>query len=246
MIVNLLENGWEIIYHRAHALLAAQIAGYWQKEPSSPSSRLFETVAAIAQHDDLEREWEEELLTSAGAPLDFRLEKSLSVEQLYGQIEEAFYRGRWVAMLTSMHLCFLNQAKSDKSEELKKFLDEQKFRQQQWRKELGINDREAEKQYAFMRWCDRLSLILCLQEIPSAHRSLEIITFPDGTRYDIQQLENSYLTVTPWVFAETKFTVNVDACYLDRLKFESNDEIKAALKTAPRKLREWTFVKDSC
>lgn len=29
MIANQHEKGWEVIYHRAHALLAAQLAGHW-------------------------------------------------------------------------------------------------------------------------------------------------------------------------------------------------------------------------
>jgi len=71
MIVNLQTDGWEIIYHRAHALLAAQIAGYW--DICKNSSRLYETIAAISHHDDLEKEWEGNQLTAAGAPLDFTL-----------------------------------------------------------------------------------------------------------------------------------------------------------------------------
>ena len=35
MIVNLQSQGWEVIYHRAHALLAAQIAGYWDVDQKS-------------------------------------------------------------------------------------------------------------------------------------------------------------------------------------------------------------------
>jgi hypothetical protein len=66
MIVNLQSDGWEIIYHRAHALLAAQIAGHW--DLSKKTYRLYETIAAIAHHDNLEKEWEENQLTEAGAP----------------------------------------------------------------------------------------------------------------------------------------------------------------------------------
>ena len=66
MIVNLTEEGWEVIYHRAHALLAAQIAGYWNTPDDT--AHLVETIAAIAHHDDLEREWQSNHLTKAGAP----------------------------------------------------------------------------------------------------------------------------------------------------------------------------------
>jgi Protein of unknown function (DUF3891) len=56
VIFNQHENGWEVIYHRAHALLAAQIAGNWHKKDLP--QRIIETVAAISHHDDLEKEWE--------------------------------------------------------------------------------------------------------------------------------------------------------------------------------------------
>lgn len=55
MIAHPTATGWEIIYHRAHALLAAQIAARWGRE--SRPARLVETIAAISHHDDLEREW---------------------------------------------------------------------------------------------------------------------------------------------------------------------------------------------
>jgi hypothetical protein len=68
-IVNPIKSGWEIIYHRAHALLAAQLAGQWQRK--NAPARLYETLAAISQDGDLEKEWEEDNLTDAGAPMDF-------------------------------------------------------------------------------------------------------------------------------------------------------------------------------
>jgi hypothetical protein len=34
-----------------------------------------DTIAAISHHDDLEKEWEDNQLTEAGAPKDFTLEK---------------------------------------------------------------------------------------------------------------------------------------------------------------------------
>ncbi len=56
MIANLTPTGWEIIYHRAHAWLAAQLGGQWKRSKSP--IRLYETIAAISHHDDLEKEWE--------------------------------------------------------------------------------------------------------------------------------------------------------------------------------------------
>ncbi len=61
MIVKATPNGWEVIYHRAHALLAAQLAGQWRRK--NAPERLCETLAAISHDNDLEKEWEERWCT---------------------------------------------------------------------------------------------------------------------------------------------------------------------------------------
>ncbi len=240
MIANLTQTGWEIIYHRAHALLAAQLAGQWNKSDSP--LRLYETIAAISHHDDLEREWEENLLTPAGAPLDFTLNKTISIPKLRELTENARYRGRWVAMLISMHVSFLTEGKRGESPELDRFLDEQRENQARWREALKISQEDAEATYAFFQWCDRLSLILCQRQLPAGERSLEIAKGPKGDRYDVMQKQDGTVTVIPWPFATEKFTVNVEASYLHQVKFDQNDQIKQALKTAPLEIIEWTFI----
>lgn len=241
MIVNLVDTGWEIIYHRAHALLAAQLAGQWQR--SQAPERLYETIAAISHHDDLEREWEGHELTEAGAPLDFTLNQSTDVDQLREQINSARYRGRWVTLLTSKHICFLTQGIRGESQELDDFLDEQVKLQERYRKELGIKKEDTERSYQFMRWCDRLSLILAQRKVPEAGRALEITSGIEGQRYDIRELEDGKLTVEPWPFEAPEFTVNVEACMVSQLKFDSQPEFVQALQEAPIKTLEWTFMK---
>lgn len=240
MIVNLLENGWEVIYHRAHALLAAQLGGQWRRKDSP--IRLYETIAAISHHDDLEEEWEGNQLTQAGAPLDFTLDTESSIDVLKDLIVSARYRGRWVTLLTSKHICFLNQAKRGTSPDWDAFLDHQVQKQEQWRQELGIEPEEAERAYQFMRWCDRLSLILAQRKIPAAGRSLEITSGVDNQRYDVRELKNGQLTVEPWPFEDHQFTVNVEASYLSELKYTSNEGLTNALLQAPVKVLEWTFI----
>jgi hypothetical protein len=243
MIVNLVQNGWEVIYHRAHALLAAQIGGHWRKSDSP--KRLYETLAAISHHDDLEKEWEGNELTEAGAPLDFTLSRSDDIEPLRKHLDNARYRGRWVTLLTSKHICFLNQDRWGTSEEWDDFLQEQVGQQEAWRKALGITKDEAERAYQFMRWCDRLSLILAQQKIPDAGRALEITSGIDDQRYDVRQLPDGKLTVEPWPFEDDEFTVNVEATGLSELKYDSNEALVKALKSSPIKVLEWTFAKAS-
>ncbi len=241
MIVNLVENGWEVIYHRAHALLAAQIAGHWQR--SNAPERLYETIAAISHHDDLAREWEGNAITEAGAPLDFTLQHGDSIEPFRKQLTSARYRGRWVTFLTSKHICFLNQHQRGQSKDWDEFLDEQLDLQEEYRKALGITPEEAERAYQFMRWCDRFSLILAQRKVPEAGRALEITSGIDGQRYDIRELPDGKLTVEPWPFEEKSFTVNVEATYLSELKFESSEALVEALQQAPIHILEWTLVK---
>jgi hypothetical protein len=240
MIVNLVETGWEIIYHRAHALLAAQIAGHWRR--SDAPARLYETIAAISHHDDLEREWEGNELTEAGAPLDFTLDRQSSIEHLQEHLNNARYRGRWVTLLTSKHVCFLNQAQWGTSAEWDRFLTEQINQQERWRQALGIDKDTTERAYQFMRWCDRLSLILAQRAVPAGGRSLEITSGIDNTRYDVAQLSDGCLTVTPWPFEADQFTVNVEASYLTELNYPDNAALTSALRHAQIEVLEWTFV----
>jgi thioester reductase-like protein len=243
MIVNQTKNGWEIIYHRAHALLAAQLAGQWDR--TKIPTRFFETIAAISHHDDLEQEWQDAQLTDAGAPMDFTLDAESSIEQLAKLVESAQHRGRWVAMLVSMHICLLNQSWRGTSKDWDRFLDDQIEKQQQWRKALEISKDEADRAYEFMQWCDRLSLILCQQGLPVDERALEITSRLDNQRYDVRQTKEGQVNVEPWPFEKDAFTVNVEACDLSELKFEDNAALKAALRDAPIKVLQWQFAKSA-
>ena len=77
MIVNAIAEGWEIFYHRAHALLAAQIGMHLEWQIGERPARMTETIAAISHHDDLVMEWEIEHLGPAGTPLDFTLQSAM-------------------------------------------------------------------------------------------------------------------------------------------------------------------------
>ncbi|MGA9383192.1 MAG: DUF3891 family protein [Phormidium sp.] len=245
MIANQHEKGWEIIYHRAHALLAAQIAGNWQK--SDRPRRIVETVAAISHHDDLEKEWEGNHLTEVGTPLDFMLitgvPKEEDLEKLRKLINNSRYRGRWVAMLISMHVSFLTEGNRGESSEIDSFLDKQLDWQKQWREELGISKEEAAQTYAFFQLCDRLSLILCNRQLTVGERILEIGKDDKDQLYDVIQIKDQTVYVNPWPFEEESFTVNVEATYLNQVVFENNEALAQALQVAPIKTLEWTFAK---
>lgn len=242
MIVNTTPDGWEVIYHRAHGLLAAQIGGQWMA--ATRPDRWVEIVAAIAGHDDLAKEWESDNVNAAGAPADFRQNTGDgSLEPFEELIQTALYRGRWVALLTSMHACFLQAPSRDNDPEARKFLDAQSKQQTTWRRQLKVSKKQADQAYAFMQWCDRLSLILALRQIPTRERELEISTAPDGTRHTIMQRLDGSLNVTPWPFQDDQFMVRCEATYLKQLKFKDNAALVKALKTGTVKELCWRFSK---
>jgi len=241
MIVNAVPEGWEIIYQQAHALLAAQIAFAWR--PGSRPDRWVETLAAIAQHDDGQRGWAGTIgLTPAGAPANFTM-LPFSLEQAQQVMDEAAFQGRWRSLLTSMHLSFLYEELRGQAEKTDAFLDEQLANQNRWRRELKINKQKARQAYDLMQWCDRFSLILCRNQLPEAERALEISNGPDGVRYDVIQMNNGGIRVSPWPFQDKSFSVSVEASYLLQLRFVDEAELTQALQQAPIRFRTWHLVK---
>jgi hypothetical protein len=240
VIVNPTEKGWEVIYHRAHALLAAQIASHWGREKRP--ARVIETIAAISHHDDLEREWKGDHRTESGAPLDFTLDPKIDVHPLRTLIDSALYRSRWVALLTSMHVAWTQEPRRGQSAELDTFLKEQEGLRKQWRRDLKTNLREAEEAYAFLLWCDQLSLILCQRQIPERGRILEIGTGPDGQRYGVTRRDDGTLKIDPWPFGPERLTVQVETFLLDQLSFKSDAELTRALQAAPMRVLSWEMV----
>lgn len=245
MIVNMQSDGWEIIYHRAHALLAADLGSRWRR--SERPERFVETLAAISHHDDIEREWEGNELTEAGAPLDFTLSREdphVSLERYKHLLDGARYRSRWITYLTAKHILFLSTQFPDLDEEWSSFVKELTSFTEEILVELGINKDTAERAYDFMHWCDRLSLILTRRELPEAGRSLEIISIEE-TRYEVRVSEQDTVSVTPWCFEEDSFEVSIDATYLSKLQYRSNEELRSALKSAPVRELKWKFSRTS-
>lgn len=241
MIVNPTQTGWEVIYQPAHALLAAKIAARWRADQRP--ERWIETLIALAQHDDEARDWTgRDHLTESGAPLDFMLSPP-SLVQPREVTQNSEYKGRWAAMLISMHMDFLYEHLRDESPAFAAFLEEQQECQQYWRSAMNISRTEAEAAYALFQWCDRMSLILCRRELPEDGRALEVSTGMDGTRYEVVY-EEDVVTVRPWPFEESRFSVFVEAIQLSQLSFEDDPALQAALRDTPVTELVWDFSQE--
>lgn len=242
MIVNTTTEGWEVIFQRAHELLAVQIGWHWR--PELRPVRWIETLTALNDHDNQQDKWQGKThLTKKGAPLDFS-QKELSLQQAQNVVAVARYKSLYVALLISMHVSYLYSSMKGQSAELDQLLAEQEKNQQQWRKTLKISKKEASSAYRLLHWCDRCSLILGRRQLPEDERKLEIFQGPDEKTYHIwQRSSDGSLGIDPWPFEVKSFTVGVEARQLEQLSFDNDEALAQALLKAKVEERQWTFKK---
>lgn len=242
MIVNHTPAGWQIIYQQAHALLAAQLLYQWPA--FLPTDQWVGLLAAAAQHDDEQADWTGHYgLTPAGAPANFTM-KEFSLEQATRLMRAARFQGRWRSLLTSLHLSTLYESLRGQHPETDAFLDEQLASQKTWRRELKVKKAEADQAYTLLHWCDRLSLILCRQELPEMGRTLEIYQGPDGRRYEVLRPDEAGpVQVEPWPFGSPQFGVSVEAAVVGQLQFQDDAELTQALREAPIQTLRWELRK---
>lgn len=243
MIVSQTDSGWQIINQQAHGLLAVQAAMHWQIE-KRPINWV-ETLIALTEHDDGQEPWEgRNHLTTAGAPLPFQIPE-YSVEQCQNMIDIGLHKSRWNALMLSMHTTFLYTEKQGTDKELDKFLEQQAGNQAKWRKQYKATKAETAYAYAFVQWCDALSLVLCLDQVQPEGRRLEVSKGPDGASYYIFQSPDESLCLDPWPFDVSEFSVHVETFQLAQLVFNDDKELYNALQDAPMVLKEWTFKKSA-
>jgi hypothetical protein len=241
MIVNQISEGWEVIYQQAHGILAAELA--YQLKPELQCAHWVETLVAIANHDNRQRTWRgKDGLTPAGAPADFMLQPN-TLEQARVLMHAVRFQGRWVALLSSMHMSYLYEPRRGERKATDAFLDEQQELQKSCLKSIGITQKQAQQAYTIMQWCDRLSLILCRNELPADERALEITTGPDGKSYFVKQLQAGTVHVEPWPFAQQQLEVQVEHRVLEQLQFKNDAELAQALHQAEVKYKTWRLQK---
>ncbi|MGI8636768.1 MAG: DUF3891 family protein [Segetibacter sp.] len=241
MIVNYKETGWEVITQRTHGLVAAQLAMHWNAKERP--ARWLETLMAIAEHDDAEVELaSDDLLTETGGPVNFAMKKfELKHCEKLGML--AITKSRYIALLASLHMDFLYRKEEAESNEVHRFLEQQRSLQKSWIKDLGIDRKEAERIYYLLEWCDAFSLLLCRKLVQPEKRGIEISTGPDGVVYTLFEEGDGILTVHPWPFESHNFTVSYESRDISQLKFENAAEFRNAFVSAPVKENVWQIAK---
>lgn len=239
MIVNAAPEGWEIIFQRAHELLAMQIAFHWKQKQRQ--ERWHELLSAINEHDNQQEAWKgKNHLTAAGAPLDFSM-MGFSLQQARAVTEVSQYKSRYVSLLISMHTSYLYEGLRGNNQETDQFLDDQQSLQQQLLQSLRLSRSDASKAYNLLQWADRCSLILCKNQLPADERKLEVFKDTEGQKYFILQRQDQSISVEPWPFEEREFKVWVEHRLLRQLSFTDDEELAKALSSVEAAEKEWVF-----
>lgn len=245
MIVNKSKQGLHIILHEAHGLLAAKIAN--EIQPKFRPMNWLETLIAVCEHDDRQLNFnEKDYLSDIGVPLDFTEEKmyvASVIERMRRIMKSSLNKSLWVRLLISYHLEFIYSDLSKTSKKMVDVFQEEHLFRKEILKHYKISDRKAREYYEFLRFCDRLSLILCKDETPSVGRLLEINTSINKTQYFIKKDEQDRLTVSPWIFKSNTFNISVEERLLAQTQFSSSTHFEKTLLNTMPNLKQWTLTK---
>lgn len=245
MIVEHQNKGWRIVSHYAHGLLAGKLANALRLDLRP--SQWIDVLTAIIEHDDHLLDFgEQNYLTEIGTPLDYRMSSGTDEEILEHAervYKNALQKSQMVGMLIGRHLVFLNTDLAKQYAPMKRFITMVEDRSKVQRRIYGLNKKKENSIYDIMRFCDRCSLILCQNQVPTIGRKLEINATIDNKTYFIHRGSEDNLSIEPWPFEETKFVMNYEYKILSESSFGSNTELENVLSKADIHLDVLNFEK---
>ena len=245
MIVNHTDKGYDIITHYAHGLQTAQI-GQYLKMDYRPKYWL-STLCAMIEHDDEQLNFENDNNVSEnGIPLDFeKIDVDLDdvLERCKRVMVQSRTRSQWVALIIAHHLEFLYKDLSDQNDKLGDFFVELHDLKIRFRKSYKIKAEESLKYYQLLKFCDRCSLILSKNEVPSGGRKLEINSSIDGFKYFIYNSKGTN-HIEPWPFIKDEFSIFTEVYSFEELQFNSSTELKKKIFTKSPLIREFKLSRD--
>ena len=219
MIVRNTEQGWELIYHYAHGLLAGEIAQ--RLKHSLRPERWVETLTAIVEHDDHQLDFDEKnYLNAVGNPLDFTEDRQTTaqiLERAERVMAQAVNKSGWIALLISMHIDFLFGHLKKDGAKAKTFFDRQQKLRIILRGRYNLSEEKTTEYYELLRFCDRCSLILCQSQIPDRGRKLEINAGIAKKPHFIAY-KNGKITVSPWCFELDAFEIAIEVHHIMRCR----------------------------
>lgn len=228
MIVTKNPEGWNIFFHRAHALLAFKI-GMNIKQSHWPIPRFrLDGLSAITDHDDGQPDWnKKDNLTKAGAPLDFRQPSPIALKEVSRMINRSLYKSAFMTLMVSMHCRSIYN--DQKGKEIEEFLVEQETLCKSILKHLEINLADAEGCYQVVRFCDELSLMLCQGDLPKEGRKIQLEPLPGIEENFIKKDEKGILRLNEWCFDTPEFAISAEYYPTKKLSYDSDQELISEL-----------------
>lgn len=218
------DNGWEIIYQRNHALLAAEMLVDWP-EDKRPEP-WFQLLNACSQHDHGWRENEKDpLLNEHGHPMDFlHMTTESSIAMSRRNLRNAEAQSRWCAVLVARHLEYLFSFRPEP--EALAFSSQTLAQRQGWMAEIALTEDQVEAMYELLLWADTLSLLVCCQ--PSEFtRSLHLAA--QGQQFQAAEVEQGVWTVAPWPYRVPSVKLDYEVRHLPQARFDSAEELREEL-----------------
>ena len=115
-----------------------------------------------------------------------------------------------------------------------------KFRREKV-KVFGITEQQLNEYYQIMKFCDRLSLILCKDQVPENGRKLEINNSINDETYYVSKNVEDRLIIEPWCFKDASFDLSVETRYVKQATFSSGAALKKALNKTEATLKDFKF-----
>lgn len=240
MIVNLNTEGFSIITQTHHAHLACLIAENLKEE----YKKLYfsDVFAAIAFHESKETDFNyNQQLSDLGQPISFdkpegsTAESAKKVEHI---LNDLVTRSLLVAALVSSHFKFLypevfnNKLVSPRNCNLDK--DAMKL--------YAIPVKEYKLLYGILKFCDRLSLMICKEEFPDAKRCFEINHSLGNTLHNMLEKEGEFL-IDPWPFSKKSLEIEYEYHLIKQSSFKNTEAFLKAFSESEICLKKVVFKK---
>jgi hypothetical protein len=225
-------DGWEVIFQRNHALLAAEILADWK--PEHRPQPWIQLLNACAQHD---HGWQENdkdyLLSERGEPLDFlHIPMQTTLVLARRNLLNADAQSRWCAILVARHGEYLYSFKDDPDSQ--SYVRELKEFRTSRMADIDVSAHHVEKMYELLCWADSLSLLVCCD--PSDFtRSLELKA--QGREYHAEQVREDLWSLHPWPYQSQTVELDYEVRVLPQPSFASPQELREALYQSPVTLR---------
>lgn len=234
-------DGWEIVYQRNHALLAATMLEDWAEEKRVQP--WFQLLNACSQHDHGWQENEDDpRVSEEGYPADFlHMPMDTTLAMSRRNLRNAEAQSHWCAILVARHAEYLYSFKDD--DQTKAYLKEVHGERRQWMKEIGVDEGPVEEMYELLRWADSLSLLVCCE--PSDFtRSLELVA--QGEEYTARDCQDGRTwTLHPWPYRQRSLSLEYEVRYLSQPRFPSHEALRAVLSSAAVTVRKLEMQQES-